>query len=72
VLQVQASVSPGHSGGGLYDARGALLGINTWTAPRPIAEGIGFALSARDVFALLPATERPWERSVSSGKEPSP
>lgn len=72
VLQVQASVSPGHSGGGLYDARGALVGINTWTAPRPVAEGIGFALSARDVLALFPEGERPWVRGAPSGKEPPP
>jgi S1-C subfamily serine protease len=73
VLQVQASVSPGHSGGGLYDSRGALVGINTWTAPRPIAEGIGFALSARDVFALLREVDRPWERNrTSRGKEAPP
>jgi S1-C subfamily serine protease len=59
VLQVQASVSPGHSGGGLYDGRGALVGINTWTAPRTSAEGMGFALSARDLFALIDASGWP-------------
>jgi S1-C subfamily serine protease len=51
VLQVQASVNPGNSGGGLYDQAGRLVGLNTWIASRE-AEGIGFAISAMDAARL--------------------
>jgi S1-C subfamily serine protease len=53
VLQVQASVNPGNSGGGLYDAQGRLIGLNTWTASRSEAEGMGFAISAADAAQIL-------------------
>ncbi len=51
VLQVQASVNPGNSGGGLYDGDGRLVGLNTWR--RSEAEGIGFAISAADATRML-------------------
>jgi S1-C subfamily serine protease len=53
VLQVQASVNPGNSGGGLYDQEGRLIGLNTWTAARSEAEGMGFAISTADAVRLL-------------------
>jgi S1-C subfamily serine protease len=53
VLQVQASVNPGNSGGGLYDQAGRLVGLNTWIASRSEAEGIGFAISAVDAARLF-------------------
>ncbi|MGC3996281.1 MAG: trypsin-like peptidase domain-containing protein [Anaeromyxobacter sp.] len=53
ILQVQASINPGNSGGGLYDVQGRLVGLNTWTAGRGVAEGMGFAIAAADVAALL-------------------
>lgn len=55
VLQVQASVNPGNSGGGLYDQEGRLIGLNTWTAARSEAEGMGFAISAADAARLAAA-----------------
>jgi S1-C subfamily serine protease len=56
ILQVQASVNPGNSGGGLYDARGRLVGLNTWTTAKGEAEGIGFAISTADLGTLLAET----------------
>lgn len=53
ILQVQASVNPGNSGGGLYDQEGRLIGLNTWIASRSEAEGMGFAISAADAVRLL-------------------
>jgi len=53
VIQTQTPISPGSSGGGLYDESGALVGINTWTMSGSGAEGIHFAISAADLAALL-------------------
>ena len=42
-IQTDAATSPGSSGGGLFDATGALVGITTKIIP---GEGIGFAIPA--------------------------
>jgi len=54
MIQVQVPLNPGHSGGGLYDAGGTLIGINTMTADKSTSEGIGFALA---IFDLIPFLE---------------
>jgi trypsin-like peptidase/uncharacterized protein DUF4190 len=59
VFQVQASVNPGNSGGGLYDAGGHLIGLNTWTAGRAVSEGLGFAVAADDLLRLVRETAPP-------------
>jgi serine protease Do len=45
LIQTDASVNPGNSGGPLLDARGEVAGITT--AMLPYARGIGFAIPAR-------------------------
>jgi S1-C subfamily serine protease len=45
VIQTQTVLNPGNSGGGLYDADGYLLGINTWAGDRRMAEGLNFAIA---------------------------
>jgi len=69
VYQVQASVNPGNSGGGLYRSDGTLVGINTWTAEKTVSEGIGFALGTRDAIALLQAVDAPWARTLAAASE---
>ncbi len=46
MLQTDAAVSPGNSGGPLYDIHGQVIGIITSKVVKEGAEGIGFALPA--------------------------
>lgn len=64
VIQTDAAVNPGNSGGPLVDLRGRVVAINTATIP--YAEGIGFAIpinvaltTARDIVAHG-HVQRPW------------
>ena len=65
VIQTQAAINQGNSGGGLYDQEGYCLGINTWTADKRTTEGIGFAIALDTLFDLSPA---PLEVPKESGK----
>ncbi len=52
LLQTDASINPGHSGGPLLNVAGELIGVNT--AIRGDAENIGFAIPVDRLRALLP------------------
>ena len=52
VIQTNASVSPGNSGGGLFDAQGNLIGIVNAKSGDSEAEGIGFALPINNVMTI--------------------
>jgi S1-C subfamily serine protease len=54
VLQTTAAFNPGNSGGGLYDAEGRLVGINTLTGDKRIAEGLGFSIAIPTLMELVP------------------
>ena len=54
ILQTSAAINPGNSGGGLYDSEGRLVGINTMTAEKRFAEGLGFSISQSTLLDLLP------------------
>jgi len=56
VLQSTAALNPGNSGGGLYDEEGRLIGINTLTGDKRVAEGLGFSISLPTLLELLPKT----------------
>ena len=44
LLQTNASISPGNSGGGLFNANGELIGVVNAKSSYSEAEGIGFAI----------------------------
>lgn len=56
VVQTSAAINPGNSGGGLYDNQGDLIGINTWTQDKRVADGLGFAIDFQTLLDLVPAS----------------
>ena len=52
IIQMDASVNPGNSGGPLLSEYGRILGINAFSLRD--TEGLGFAVSERTVQAILP------------------
>jgi hypothetical protein len=65
VVQTTAPISPGSSGGGLFDAEGRLVGITTFQ--RRDSQNINFALPA-DWIALVPERS---EAALAKRKQPS-
>lgn len=71
ILQVEGALAPGYSGGGLYDAEGRLIGINSLGGVPAVGDprfpgGIGFSVSMPTLLDLAPARfalqERRWSR----------
>ena len=55
VIQIDASINPGSSGGPLLDARGRLIGMNTAIAAETRqSAGIGFAIPTRLIVRTVP------------------
>jgi serine protease Do len=54
IVQTNTAINPGNSGGGLYDKEGYLLGINTLTADKSIAEGLSFAIALDTLLKHAP------------------
>lgn len=50
IIQTDASISPGSSGGGLFDSGGNLIGITTGGIVDEGVEGIQFAISAQKIL----------------------
>ncbi len=53
MLQIDAAISKGSSGGGLFDMEGNLIGILSAKAASPDSENIGFAIPIDQVFDLF-------------------
>ncbi|MEG0176902.1 S1C family serine protease [Anaerorhabdus sp.] len=52
LLQTNAAVNPGNSGGGLFNANGELVGIVNAKSSGNDVEGLGFAIPANDVVEV--------------------
>ena len=55
LLYTDLPVIPGDSGSGLFDARGQLVGLNTWTRMRPGQAAEGISLPSDTMRALVDA-----------------
>lgn len=53
LLQTDAAISPGSSGGGLFNASGSLIGIVNAKASTADAEGLGFAIPVNSVKQVI-------------------
>ncbi len=53
LLQTNAEISPGNSGGGLFNGSGELIGIINAKSASNSAEGIGFAIPINDIQEVL-------------------
>ncbi len=53
LLQTNSEISPGNSGGGLFNGNGELIGIVNAKSSSSAAEGIGFAIPINDVQDVL-------------------
>ncbi|MCR5653697.1 MAG: trypsin-like peptidase domain-containing protein [Ruminococcus sp.] len=53
LLQTNAEISPGNSGGGLFNGNGELIGIVNAKSSSNSAEGIGFAIPVNDVVDII-------------------
>ena len=53
LLQTDAAVNPGNSGGGLFDAQGNLIGLVVAKSSGDDVEGLGFAIPIDNVVEVL-------------------
>lgn len=49
IIQTDAAINPGNSGGPLLNSAGRIIGINTFGISKTIAEGLNFAIHAREL-----------------------
>ncbi len=52
-IQHDASISPGNSGGALFDINGHLIGINNMKIINDLASNIGFAIPSNTVYRII-------------------
>jgi S1-C subfamily serine protease len=49
IIQTDAAINPGNSGGPLISKKGRIVGINTFGVSKNIAEGLNFAIHAKEL-----------------------
>jgi serine protease Do len=70
MIQTSAPISPGSSGGGLFDERGRLIGLTTLISAAPKAQNLNFALPA-DWIRELPQRHAELRRAAKPGEAAS-
>jgi len=60
-IQHDAAISPGNSGGALFNTQGELMGINTLKIVRSDVEGLGFAVPANTIARIIADIEETGE-----------
>ncbi|HXM99447.1 MAG TPA: trypsin-like peptidase domain-containing protein [Candidatus Dormibacteraeota bacterium] len=68
-IQTDTPINPGNSGGPLLNPRGEVIGINTQKLIKKNVTGIGFALSASDLLAVL---QRFYPSAAPAAAAPAP
>ncbi|HEY3319302.1 MAG TPA: trypsin-like peptidase domain-containing protein [Planctomycetota bacterium] len=58
LYQTQTPINSGNSGGGLYTMDGILIGVNTMTEDKSVAEGLNFAIASTGILQLLDKDQR--------------
>ncbi len=70
VLQTTAAISPGSSGGGLFDKNGSLIGITFLKNEEVGAEGLGFAIPTELILeAISPDAQLSIQPKISNSSE---
>jgi serine protease Do len=72
LIQTDAALNPGNSGGGLYDKDGVLIGINTLASDKRFAEGINFAITFETLLNLHPPLLQQAAEAEAPSPKPSP
>ena len=57
MLQVSSAINPGNSGGPLFNSKGEVVGINTYTGATPEVQGIYWAITIQEVVTLMDQKE---------------
>ena len=70
IIQTDAALNHGNSGGGLYDKSGKLIGINTWIDANQGSKGLGFSIALSSLLALdPPGLHEPAEKAAVPEKK---
>jgi len=58
LYQTQTPINSGNSGGGLYSVDGELVGVNTMTEDKSLAENLNFAIALPGIVQMMSAAEQ--------------